>query len=262
MVDDPDSGKLDVMYKMTKPLLHPVANPCSTIVSTKHADYVVINGGYQTSSSSKSKEVGKQPVCKLDRVYMSIHNFTTLYFDCERDQLYNQEFINEESGKSWNVKNSLVTSNGEYIYILGGCPMLEDADLHYEKFLCLKYKITFGYMEVSNVEAKFDMKIKRTKKTVLFNNCSSIDHCYKAYKDKEDSRYIYSVCASASDTMIDLVMRFDTETEKVKFYNLRKDYRPVPSEYVYYKYTYPKDNATLAPGISEEYFCEYTPDFY
>jgi len=158
LVDETGSEKLDLMYRMTKPLRYPVANPSSTLVSTKYSDYVVLNGGYETPQTGK--DIGKPTGNKLDRKYQSIHNFSTIYFDCDRSQIYNQEFINDPSGKSWNVKNSLVISHEDHIYILGGCPMLENIDLNYEKFLCLKYQISFNYMEVSSVEPKLDANLK------------------------------------------------------------------------------------------------------
>ena len=121
--------QLEIMYIIYQRSLM-IASPLSCIINHSNTDYLVIQGGYTLKDFNK----------KLERTYYSMNDFTTLYFDIERDGIYKQKHgeDTDDGSNFWNLKNYIIVPIGTDIYVLGGVSKIEDSDMELDHFSAFK----------------------------------------------------------------------------------------------------------------------------
>ena len=69
-----------------------------------------------------------------------MNDFTTLYFDIDRDEIYKQKHGEDTDNGSnfWNLKNYIIVPIGTDIYVLGGVSKIEDSDMELDHFSAFK----------------------------------------------------------------------------------------------------------------------------
>ena len=121
--------QLEIMYIIYQRSLM-IASPLSCIINHSNTDYLVIQGGYTLKDFNK----------KLERTYYSMNDFTTLYFDIDRDGIYKQKHgeDTDDGSNFWNLKNYIIVPTNTDIYVLGGVSKIEDSDMELDHFSAFK----------------------------------------------------------------------------------------------------------------------------
>lgn len=215
----------------------------------------MFHGGYVVKSD---------PNEKLDRSYYPLDVFTTFYFDIDRDEMYFQKpgVDLKDSDNYWNLKNYIMVPTKNSLYLLGGQSRVEDIDLTFEKFIAMKYDYKFDGMMIKSIRQSDTFKPKKVKRTAIFEESSTVDHCYLAYmmtdnEDAEELENIYSICTFSDDNTRFKVMNYDVKTKKASFSDVTADFRPIPFQYAIKS---PNKDITglqevyLQSGISEQLY--------
>ena len=104
-----------------------IAAPTSCVIKHNNIDYFLMHGGYTWSDFNK----------KLERTYISLSDFTSIYYDVEKISMYKQKHSGSLD-QFWNLKNYIMIPTNGDIYVLGGISKLEDIDIVLDYFSVFK----------------------------------------------------------------------------------------------------------------------------